>query len=179
MCLDLYIEDGHINEDTYAYVHFLCHTDPIDFSIHLIVPCLQASWSRSILSSSYSYDWDGKHLLLQFTFHWHKIRHYVHKYSSHDHVLSKRDCGRRELAKVLKTFSILILLWQLWHQNNHHVPQWSHWGSKKTWLYRFLHHWYQQGQCLGWSRTVLLLYTSHILHLKSVLGFRGPLRTFE
>ena len=175
MWLDPYIEYGYNNKDARVSVHFLCYTDPIDFLIHLHF-CLSAFQSRFILSTPYHCNWDGTYLpVLQLIFHWHTIRHYAHKHCRHNYVFSKKDYGygKRKLAKVLWTLFMSILFRQFLHRNIHSVVQWSHRGNKKTWLFRFLHHWFQQGLCLGmvaFNNTPI-----HIFHLKSMLGFRGSL----
>ena len=55
------------------------------------------------------------------------------------------------------------------------IAQWSHWGNKKTCLFLFLHHWHNRVD--GWDAGMVAFDISplHFLHLKSGLGFRGPL----
>ena len=103
MYLGPYVEDDRTNgEAVHVSVHYLCYTDPIGFLVHLMVSCLEALWSRFILSS-YHCDWDGRHLhVLQPRFHWHTIRHYAHLHCRHNHVLSKKDRGNKNWQKLFK-----------------------------------------------------------------------------
>ena len=53
MWLDPYFEDDGIKKNVNILVHFLWYKDLFDFLFHLMVFCLLALWSRSILLSSY------------------------------------------------------------------------------------------------------------------------------